>query len=491
MSLSLGIDLRGPEVRLALLRSTYKKTALEALLEEPISAHSDRRAALSAAFSRLNLGVQSIDTVVCTLSGSRCFLHTVRLPKSAEKKVEGLLPFELEALLPVDISEITYASEVLPRKRGSDDPVQVFCVSAKTAHVRTLISEVRESLGREPERVGSSSIELEQLGAHAAPLSQGVTVILEVGSQETDLSLLVGGRVRAARSLHAGLDYFPARAEQFVAQVKHTLSAFSSTLAPEETLGKLVLSGDVAALPGLETFLGSRLELPVEVLDLKGFEVTDVTLLGQGPAYARAIASALHGLRGKGFDLRQGELAFTRGYGFLKEKMPLFLGMAMGILVSYFFATWAETKAIEKEEELLSERLEQITQATFQKAATDPDEALLLLEEARKAKPEDPMPYLDGFGAAVALAETLTQEIVHDTEQLEYAKGKLKIRGLVNTTDEAQRVAKALDEHPCIESATIGKLTQVVNSERDRYVLEADVRCPEEGEKKKKEGASP
>jgi len=43
-----------------------------------------------------------------------------------------------------------------------------------------------------------------------------------------------------------------------------------------------------------------------------------------------------------------------------------------------------------------------------------------------------------------------------------------------------------LEDHRCIEGANISKITQVVNSDREKYVLEATVSCPEDaGEKKK------
>jgi len=47
-----------------------------------------------------------------------------------------------------------------------------------------------------------------------------------------------------------------------------------------------------------------------------------------------------------------------------------------------------------------------------------------------------------------------------------------------------------LNDHRCIEDAKITKLTQVVNSEKERYSLEALVTCPEDpsSAKEKKSG---
>lgn len=113
-----------------------------------------------------------------------------------------------------------------------------------------------------------------------------------------------------------------------------------------------------------------------------------------------------------------------------------------------------------------------------------------------KVNPDDPMPYMDGFGAIVALARLIPMDLTHDVEQYEFTKGKLKIRGLVDSTEDAQEVAKLLEGDECLSEVKITKITQVVNSERARYMLEADVRCPldrqpEDAKKKPAAGSQP
>ncbi len=48
-----------------------------------------------------------------------------------------------------------------------------------------------------------------------------------------------------------------------------------------------------------------------------------------------------------------------------------------------------------------------------------------------------------------------------------------------------------LKANACIVDPKIGKLTQVVNSERQKYTMEFDVRCPEEAAAKKKKAEAP
>ena len=190
---------------------------------------------------------------------------------------------------------------------------------------------------------------------------------------------------------------------------------------------------------------------------------------------------AVHAMRGKGLDLRQGHLAYEHGYEHLKARAPLSAALVAAVLLSFLFSVWAESRALAREHEALLVSLQEVTQSTFGTATADPDEAEVELQKARKVRPDDPMPYMDGFGIAVVLAEKLPDDMHHDVEEFEFAKGKLKIRGQVDSADDAQKVAKLLGEHRCVKDAKVTKITQVVNSERERYQLEAEVSCPGEG----------
>lgn len=241
-------------------------------------------------------------------------------------------------------------------------------------------------------------------------------------------------------------------------------------------------------MQGLPEYLAGQLGMPVEILDR--FELDGVSEENQArlPYFGRALAIAMHGVRGKGLDLRQGDLVYERGYEHVKQRAPLLAGLMAAVMLSFFFSIWAESRALAAEHEALLTSLEEVTKSTFGVETADPDEAEIELEKARKMKPEDPMPYLDGFGVAVALATTLPEGVVHDVEEFDVAKGKVKIRGLVASASDAQTVAKHFGEHPCIHEPNVTKITQVVNTERERYTLEADVYCPEDqGASKKKE----
>ena len=298
MSRVVGIDLREQQVRAVLLRTSYKKLELEMFSEEAVGDHASPADAMRACVERLGgLEGHRIDSLVTVLDGSRTFVHHIQLPSSAEKRLEELLPFELEAQLPVEIDEVVYGYETLPRRRGSSDPLLVLTVSARQAQVQSHIDEMRNVFSREPERVGASAIELGQLTQISAALrSDEPVVVVDIGHKSTDLCLLEKGVIRSARSLSSGLGAFPNKADQFVAQLRQTLSSFSTLVG--RPVSRLVLAGDAIALPGIEQFLHGRLSVEVSFLSAEALEGGSAGDRNRIPEFGRALASALHGAKG-------------------------------------------------------------------------------------------------------------------------------------------------------------------------------------------------
>jgi len=484
MSKVLGVDIRDNHVRMVLFGAGYRKLELESLAEEPLAAHEDASSAVRACMSKLPAG--GVDVLVTSVPGARCFVHRLELPESARKRLSELLPFELEAVLPLDIDELVFDQRILLADENTEKGAfSVLAVASRTEHVQATIDMMRDATGRQPERVGSSAMELAQL-VHLVPSlkSPETIVILDLDFEGTDLCFVENGRARSARSLALGVSGFPEQAEQLVARIRQSISSYTAAVGKE--VSQVLVVGDGAKMAGLDTFLSDRLGVPTGPLPELVLEGMDTLDQERAPLFSGALAAAMHGVRGKGFDLRQGELEFERGYEHVKQKAPLFGALIGVVILSFLFSVWAESRALAAENEALISSLSEITKSTFGTEASDPDEAEMELEKARKSRPEDPMPYIDGFGLAVALSEVVPEKITHDVEEFDFVKDKLKIRGQVDAADEAQQVAKLLEEHRCLSDVKITKISQVVNSERQRYSLEAVVSCPQDQDGRKK-----
>lgn len=479
MSRVLGVDIRSTHVRVAALSVGYRALELGGFSEELLSDHESAAEALRACIAQLPPG--PIDTLVTTVDGRLCFSHRVKLPESARKRLGELLPFELEALLPVDLDELAVDHVILPPglAGSSTGELDVLAVAARYGQVQEQIDLIRKGADRQPERIGCSTTELGHLASHVPSLAGlGPVAFVDLGFHQTDVCITERGTVLSARALSLGVDGFPEQAPTCVARLRQTFTAFYASTGCK--VERVIIVGEGAQMPGLAEFLSEQLGVSAQVLpelDIEGLVPSD---LERAAVFGRALSAAFHGVRGKGLDLRRGELAFERGYEHVKERAPLFFGLLASVLLSFLFSVWAESRALEREHEALLESLADITASTFGFPISDADEAEAELARARKSKPDDPMPYLDGFGVAVAFSEILPQKITHDVEELEIAKGKIKLRGIVGSAEDAQKVAEAFGAHRCIEEVKITKISQVVNTERERYALDAVAHCPED-----------
>lgn len=494
MSRIFGVDFRDTHVRVASLRSSYRKLEFEGFAEELLASHDSKSDALQVCLAKLPSG--TADMIVSAVNGENAFSHRLRLPESARKRLAELLPFELESVLPVDLDELVL--DYVPLDTEAKSPGQeitVLSCAASIERVQEVLDLIQGATAHQPERVGVSSAELGQLAHRIAELRTAEPcAVVDFGYSGIDVCILRRGEVVMLRSVSGGVAGFPESAELSVNALRQTFAAFLA--ATGENVARVFIAGEGALMSGLPEFLAPRLEREVVVLPaatIDGLLDHDLELV---PLFGRALGAAIHGTRGKGLDLRKGPLSFERGYQHVKARAPLVAVLLSIVLVSFLFSIWAESRALAATNEALLDSLEVVTQSTFGFSTPDPDEAQVELEKARKIRPEDPMRYMDGLGVAVVLAEVLPKELIHDVEEFDFdqgrdaAKSKLKIRGQVGSADDAQKVAQLLNDHRCIEDAKITKLTQVVNSEKERYSLEALVTCPEDpsSAKEKKSG---
>jgi general secretion pathway protein L len=83
--------------------------------------------------------------------------------------------------------------------------------------------------------------------------------------------------------------------------------------------------------------------------------------------------------------------------------------------------------------------------------------------------------------------------MTHDIDELDVQKGHVTIRGIVGSIPDAQAIASALGQTPCFSDVKIKSTTQAVASDRQKYVMEFDLKCPEDQKaspKKKTDSAS-
>jgi general secretion pathway protein L len=316
---------------------------------------------------------------------------------------------------------------------------------------------------------------------------------VELGAKASEVLVIERGEAVFARTLSRGTEGLPATARGLARDIRVSLAAHRAQggAAPE----RVFLCGGGAFVSGAEGFLSGELEIPVQLLPPPNLEIAPMAVAPpELPRYAKAIALALAlAGRGSGLNLRRGPLAFERGFGWVRERIPVLAGLGAVLLVSFFFSGWARLYEAHSERDVLRSSLGTVTKEVLGTEATSAQDAQDLLAKEAALSDEDPMPHADGFDVMVRLSQAIPSTVKHDVEELDLQKGHVTVRGIVGSIPEAQAIASALADDPCTSNAKIKSTTQMVGSDRQKYLLEFDLKCPEDAKpapKKKGESSS-
>jgi general secretion pathway protein L len=477
MARTVGIDIRQTTIQGAVLRTSYRKTFLERLQEVELAHYSSLPLALEELGRRLQLHGEAI---AVSIGGDLSFIHRLQLPPSALKQVEEVIPFELEAQIPVDFEQLVYDARVLPRG-NTDARIDVLTAAVPIVHVRQRIDDVFAGLKNEPERIGVGALPMANL-ASICPQLEGESYqsILDLGEETSEFVVLHQGVAVFARTLSIGVAGLPENAADLVRTLKQTLVSWST--ANPTPIEAVHLCGGGAEAVGIIEYLAAYLKIPVGRLPAlgllapaTGWDAIDPER--DVPRFAKSIALALSLRAGsKDLNLRKGELSYQRGYGFLKNKIPLLAGLAAVTFASFLFSAWAESRSLAREKADLGEAMSLLSGQILNEETDDIDRVLELLNQGIKLE-KDPQPEIDGFELAVTLAEKIPKDFEHDVAEIDLQRGHVNLRGVVNSADQAHKIAEALKEKQCFKDVTISQITQEPKTSRQKYSMEFELRC--------------
>src|SRR5579872_3053756 len=504
----LGIDIGSTGVKVAVVRSSYRKVALLRVASSDVArpaegaGASDATMGEGAAIEAVRAAVGSAllgesanpDAVAAAIEGARAAIHRLALPATAQKQLDEVLTYELESQVPFDLDDAVFDWRILDREHG-EEQLAIIAAVARTEDVRARIDLVKQAIGQEPERVGVGALALASLVPFVPALAEaGAVAVVDLGASASEILVLEGGEAVFARTLSAGTAGLPGNAQRLGRDIRVSIAAHRAQggMAPD----RVYLCGGGAFVSGAEGFLSGALQIPVELVPEPALDVTAIGPEGlrELPRYAKAIALALS-LAGRSgaLNLRRGALAYERGFAWVRERVPVLAGLGAVILVSFVFSAWARLYAAHAERDALSAALGTVTKEVLGTEAAGAQEAEDLLAKEASLTDEDPMAHADAFDVMVALSEAIPPSMTHDIDELDVQKGHVTVRGVVGTIPDAQSIASTLGEDACMKDVKIRSTTQAVGGDRQKYVMELELSCPEDVKavaKKKGEPAS-
>lgn len=494
MARYVGIDVGATQIKVAVIRGNARRWAIETLVA------IDRPPPEGVTIGGVVAPTQTLEDVLreaarepaaggdplsVGFDGARTFVRTLEVPANVRRRLAEVLPFELEAQLPFDIDEAVYdfrARSGVP----ANQPQPVLVAAARIEDVRERIDLLETALAREPDHVAPGAFPLADLAAVLAETRlPGLRAIVDLGHDQSEIVILDGTEPVFARTLSNGVMGMPSTAAALAREIRSTFASYRAAggTPPDAVL----VTGGGALVPDLPRWLASQLQMNVDVLQLHGIEGLPGRV--DGHRFSRAIGIALSASpRRRGLDLRRGPLAFERGWGWIQEKVPMLAGVGAALLVTWLFATWARARNANADRAVLDRVLTQTAKEVFGEGTADPDRVDELLSKGgASSAEEDPLPRADAMDVMVQLSELIpTASMKHDIEKLEVSKlsqggFKVILQGIAPNGADVATIESQLRTYRCFVNPTVTKKTKAISDDRQKYTLETDLRCPEEG----------
>ena len=265
----LGIDIGSTSVKVALVRSTYRKLSLVRLATVEIAASGGTVEAVRGAVMQALAGERQVaDACAVAIPGSRAAIHRLLLPATAQKQLADVLAYELEAQIPFDLEGAVFDWRLL--EHGAvDGQLPIVAAVARIEDVRSRIDLVKEATSQEPERVGVGAFALAALVPYVPALGEGDNVaVVDLGAKASEVLILERGEPVFARTLSTGTEGLPATAERLARELR--VSFASHRAQGGAALSRVFLCGGGAFVSGAEGFLSGSLEMPVQLAPRAG-----------------------------------------------------------------------------------------------------------------------------------------------------------------------------------------------------------------------------
>ena len=274
---------------------------------------------------------------VLSISGRELIMKKIQLPKVTAKELDDAIMLEAEHHINLPIDDVYLDHQVVGRSPGQGGTMDVMLVAFKKTKINEYVAVVEEA-GLTPVVVDVDAFALQnQYEMNSPETATEAVALIDIGASIMKTNVLRAGATIFARDIpFGGNNYTQAIAQRLSIsfeqaeaaklgkdvgvkwetlvppleavsrdlslEVQRTFDYFAST-AESERIGKIVLAGGCAQLPGLNEYLSSNWGIPVELArPLERIQVApiyagDVSALA--PALAVAVGLALRRPRDK------------------------------------------------------------------------------------------------------------------------------------------------------------------------------------------------
>jgi general secretion pathway protein L len=429
----------------------------------------------------------------CALPGLRSIARILTLPFSSRRRLEQILPFELENVVPFDLEEMHLSFDVLGK-----DPAGGFRILAALTPKSEVVQFLQRlaMAGVDPKIVDVAPHALFTAARRFLPDEFGAYALIDLGATHVDVAALSAGELVDLRSIPFGGERFDrelaralrideARAEQvkiekadlaasdpvgaalraavepLLIRLRQTLQGIRAGKSIEIT--RAYLTGRGSLLRGLDALLAQELAIEVSPLTPLTPELTvaaDPHDPAQQARFAAAMALVHRGfgtLRGTQLNLRHGPFVYKRQQLAIRSSLRSL--SAVGAIVLLLLAYNVIASQLQKRRQLAAVQ-DQITQL-YLKAFPGSPPPVLPLEQFRSQidKTMAKERTIGFFGDAnlraidilKAMSEGIPPMLSVDIKKFDLTTDALRLEGEVPSFPDVDQLEKALQQCPAFK----------------------------------------
>ena len=301
-----GIDIGTSAIRVVQLRGGSRKNkALVVYGSTPVDVRTtgsdskvdQQKLAETVAGLIQSVGI-SARNVAVGIPSKRSFITVVDLPRLPEKAINQSIRYQADGIIPTPLDESTVAWQLLGDAPKDPDKVEVLVSSVSNEFVEAHLEAI-ESIGLNVIAFEPDTLALAR--ALVPPGSTDSTVLIDIGSQSSDIVAVLGESPRLVRSIPTGghafvkaamqnLNIDEKQAEQFVFKfgltegklegqvrraIKPTVDAlvgeieksikFFNSRYSENPVSKIIVTGGASVLPEFPLHLANTFGVAVEI----------------------------------------------------------------------------------------------------------------------------------------------------------------------------------------------------------------------------------
>ncbi len=524
----VGLDLGTHTVKVCEMISTFRNFELVGYGTEPVVSESGG----SPDFADIAVAAKTLlerrgllgETVMCALPPGLASSTLLELPFDQPKKIEAVLPFQLDEAIPLDVEDVVFDYQVV--NRHENGTATVLCGFVRQDYLSELLSAL-EGQGIDPKRVTLGPLSYYNLYEHLFTSGANVSkAVLDLGHSHSTLTIFddkgpkilrdisVGGRAltqEIARSFQ--LDLAEAElAKLGEAMIKPTgaqgadsgersalmdascrtalsplVSELRRTLASHEMrsgieIDTLFITGGTSQMPGLAQFLESALRIDVRTLNCLDvpFNRLQIERDQNAPFASKALALATQAFarsHRNQINLRKGDLAYTGDFGFMRGRMIAVALAVIAMIILSSMAAITKKRVLEAQHTQLQSQVVKLSTVLLGVESDDVDSLLATVAENQTSGGKG-VPETSAFEMLSQISEMVESDLKVDVDRIEFDldRKNMIIRGKTGSAGDVERIVDALRKTKCFKQIKKERNEQSVD-ERRRFRLSATSTC--------------